>query len=120
MKDGKYTAEEMAEIQCRSDDDMARAEAEPGFVEALAETRAEIEAARMAREIRRRTRRSQKEIARRMHVTQPRVSAIANAKELTVTTIYRYAEAAGFRIRMTLVPIDKPVSGSKTPRSQSR
>jgi len=98
----KYTKDEVAAMARRTDDLIDRERRRPGYAEDLAAFRAEQKAGRLVEEVSHRTRRTQKEIARRMRVSQPRISQIATAQDLSLSTIFRYADAAGVRLSFTV------------------
>ena len=88
-------------IIAASDADRARARKLKGFDKTLASIRAEQAAAEMIDVVRRRTSISQREIARRMRVSQPRVCKITAAEDMSLSTFFRYAEACGVKFRVT-------------------
>ncbi len=75
----------------------------PGYAEILAETFAENEAAGIVQKITLKSKLTQKEIAKRMNVSQPRISQIANGEDLSLSTLYRYAAACGAKLRITAI-----------------
>jgi predicted XRE-type DNA-binding protein len=80
-----------------------KAEAMPGYADVLAETIAENEAAGIARQIAKKSKLTQKEIAKRMNVSQPRISQIVNGEDLSLSTLYRYAAACGAKLHIAAV-----------------
>lgn len=78
-------------------------EALPGYADVLAETYAQNEVAGVAQKIATKSKLTQKEIAKRMNVSQPRVSQIANGEDLSLSTLCRYAAACGAKLRITAV-----------------
>lgn len=80
-----------------------KAEAMPGYAEVLAETIAENDAAEIIQTIARKSKLTQKEIAKRMNVSQPRISQIANGEDLSLSTLYRYAAACGAKLQITAI-----------------
>jgi len=89
-----------------SESDRARARKLPGYADTLAEIRAEQAAAEMIDVVRKRSSRSQREIAKRMKVSQPRVCKISAASDMSLTTFFRYAEACGvqFVVKPRVLP----------------
>ena len=107
MKERKYTAEEMAAFRAASDVNIAKWRSSPGFDEAVAEARAEMEAMRIASELVAKTNKTQGQIASDLGISQARVSRIANAKRMTLTTLYKFAAACGYELKMSLRPLGK-------------
>lgn len=107
MITGKYSAEEMAAIRAASDKNMAKWRTSPGFDESVAEARAEMEAMRIASELVAKTNKTQGQIASNLGVSQARVSRIANAKRMTLATLYKFAAACGYELQMSLRPLGK-------------
>lgn len=91
------TKEMRARIEAVSDADRARARKLPGYGKTLAAIKAEQAAAEMIDAVRSRSSLSQREIARRMKVTQPRVCKISSATDMSLSTFFRYAEACGVK-----------------------
>ena len=59
---------------------------------------------------------TQAQVAERMKSTQPAVARLeASGRIPSTTTLKRYAEATGHRLRITLEPLDKPQRASKQP-----
>lgn len=100
------TKEMRNKLAAASDADRARARRIRGYDNVLAEVRAEQAAADMIDAVRRRTSISQREIARRMKVSQPRVCKISSSEDMSLSTFFRYAEACGikFRVWPTVIP----------------
>lgn len=94
------TKEMKAKLVAASDADRARARKLPGYDNALTALRAEQAAAEMIEAVRSRTSLSQREIARRMRVSQPRVSKISSSEDMSLSTFFRYAEACGVKFRV--------------------
>ena len=107
MKERMYTAEEMAAFRAASDANIAKWRSSSGFDEAVAEARAEMEAARIAAELVSKTKKTQGQIANDLGVSQARVSRIASAKRMTFATLYKFAAACGYELRMSLRPLGK-------------
>ena len=95
------TKEMRARIEAVSDADRARARKLPGYGKTLAVVKAEQAAAEMIDAVRSRSSLSQREIARRMKVTQPRVCKISSATDMSLSTFFRYAEACGVNFVVT-------------------
>ena len=91
---------QLPDVIAASDADRARARKLPGYDNTLAAMRAEQAAAEMIDAVRSRTSLSQREIARRMRVSQPRVSKISSSDDMSLSTFFRYAEACGVRFRV--------------------
>lgn len=93
-------------LMAASDADRSRARKLHGYGETLAEIKAEQAAAEMIDAVRQRTSISQREIARRMKVSQPRVCKISASEDMSLSTFFRYAEACGvkFRVWPTVLP----------------
>ena len=91
------TDEMRAKLIAASDADRARARKLPGYGKTLAEIKAEQAAAELIDVVRSRSSRSQREIAKRMRVTQPRVCKISSATDMSLSTFFRYAEACGVK-----------------------
>ena len=97
----KISKDEFKSMLEQTEKHRAEMRALPGYAEVLAETIAENDAARIARQIAAKSKLTQKQIAKRMNVSQPRVSQIANGEDLSLSTLYRYAAACGARLRIT-------------------
>jgi len=95
------TKETMEKLAAASDADRARARKLRGYDNVLAEVRAEQAAAEMIDAVRRRTSISQREIARRMKVSQPRVCKITSSEDMSLSTFFRYAEACGVKFKVS-------------------
>lgn len=68
---------------------------EPGAREEIDEIKARILAAQSLYKARKKARLSQREVAKRMGVSQPRVAAIERAEDMSISTFLRYARAIG-------------------------
>ncbi len=99
----KISKEEIKVMAERTQKHLAEIRALPGYAEVLAETLAENEAAGIVHEIAQKSKLTQKEIAKRMNVSQPRISQIANGEDLSLSTLYRYAAACGAKLRITAI-----------------
>lgn len=95
------TKEMREKLIAASDADRARARKLPGYAKTLAEIKAEQAAAELIDAVRSRASRSQREIAKRMRVTQPRVCKISSATDMSLSTFFRYAEACGVKFVVT-------------------
>lgn len=97
----KISKEAVAAMVKATEARCAEIRATPGYEEVLAETLAEHEAAVLLRDLAKRSKLTQKEIARRMNVSQPRISQIRNGEDLSLSTLYRYAAACGAKLTIT-------------------
>ena len=95
------TQQELAEMKARSDADLAKTRAEPGYAEVLAEVRAEEEAYALTSEIIDGSNLTQAEIARRMNVSQPYIAQLKKGKHPTLPTLFRLARACGMQLRVS-------------------
>lgn len=75
----------------------------PGAAERIAELEQQMLLAHGLRSARKKARISQKELARRMGVSQPRIVAIERAEDINISTLTRYAAAIGARPKIELV-----------------
>ena len=95
------TKKELAELKARSDADLARTRAEPGYSTTLAEVRSEVEAAELTARIIDGSRLTQSEIARRMDVSQPYIAQLRKGRHTTLPTLFRLARACGVTLRIS-------------------
>jgi len=73
----------------------AKVLARPGARERVGELTNRMLAARLLYRARKKAKLSQREVAKRMGVSQPRVAAIERAEDMSITTFLRYARAIG-------------------------
>ena len=99
----KISNKEIKAMIEKTDAHRAAIRALPGYADVLAETIAENDAAGIIQKITSRSKLTQKEIARRMNVSQPRISQIANGEDLSLSTLYRFAAACGAKLRITAI-----------------
>lgn len=83
--------------------------ARPGAPERIAELERQLLVACGLRDARKNAGISQRELARRLGVSQPRVAAIERAEDLNLSTLARYAEAIGGQPRVEIVVAGKHV-----------
>jgi hypothetical protein len=95
------TKKELAELKARSDADLARTRAEPGYADILAEVRSEVEAAELTARIIDGSNLTQTEIARRMDVSQPYIAQLRKGRHPTLPTLFRLARACGVSLRIS-------------------
>lgn len=93
--------QELREMKARSDAAREKVRAQPGYATVLAEVRSEADAAEITADLIRGSRLTQKEIARRMNVSQPFVSKLKHGEAITLPTLFRLARACGATLRMT-------------------
>ena len=91
----------LAKMKADTDAHLAAIRAEPGYEEVLAEVRSEVESASLMSTIIERSKLSQREIARRMNVTQPYVAQLKKGRKITLPTLFRLAEACGIHLRIS-------------------
>ena len=98
---GTMTELELAKMKERSDEARAKARELQGYNEVLAEVRSEAEAAEVTAAIIRGSNLTQKEIAKRMQVSQPFISQLKNGSAVTLPTLFRLARACGATLKIS-------------------
>lgn len=89
------------ELKARSDAVRAKARELPGYADVLAEVRSEADAAELTSAIIQGSRLTQREIAKRMKVSQPFVSQLKNGNSVTLPTLFRLARACGATLKIS-------------------
>lgn len=95
------TDRQLKEMKLKSDAARDKARKMPGYAEVLAEVRSEAEAAELTASIIRGSKLTQREIAKRMNVTQPFVSQLKKGETVTLPTLFRLAQACGAKLKIT-------------------
>ena len=90
-----------AKMKADTDAHLAAIRAEPGYEEVLAEVRSEVESASLLTTIIEKSNLSQREIARRMNVSQPYVAQLKKGRKITLPTLFRLADACGIHLRIS-------------------
>ena len=90
-----------AKMKARSDAARAKARKHPDYARVLAEVRSEAEAAELTASLIRGSRLTQKEIARRMNVSQPFISQLKAGDAITLPTLFRLAKACGATLKIS-------------------
>lgn len=107
---------DMAAAEARTAAQMARIDAriagDPKLQELVDQVRAEAEVASQLCRLRKRSGKTQAEIAAAIGTTQSAVARIEHGQNLRLDTIYRYAAACGRRIRIKLVAEPLPALAS--------
>lgn len=88
---------------------------EPGAAERVAEIEDELRLAAGLTALREEAGLSQRELAKRIGVSQPRVAAIEQSKNITIDVLEQYVEAVGGRLEVTVVKGNR-----KTPLIRAR
>ena len=108
------TARDLAVAEKRSAAHLARLDAEiaadPKRVERVRQVRAEAEVAIQLHGLRRRSGKTQAELAVALGTTQSAVARIEHGKNLRLDTIYKYAAACGRSVRIKLVSDPVPAA----------
>lgn len=99
--------------------------AKPGAAKRVAEIEDELRLAAGLVALREQAGLSQRELAKRMGVSQPRIAAIERSKNVTVELLEQYVEAVGGRLQLTVVKGNRKIalgsSGSAaSPRPAAR
>ena len=76
--------------------------AEPGAADRVAEIEDELRLAAGLTALREQAGLSQRELARRLGVTQPRVAAIERSRNVTIEVLEQYVEAVGGQLELTV------------------
>ena len=95
------TKEQYDKMKAETDAHLAAIRAEPGYEEVLAEVRSEVESATLLATIIEKSHLSQREIARRMNVSQPYVAQLTKGHKITLPTLFRLADACGIHLRIS-------------------
>ena len=95
------TKEQYDKMKAETDAHLAAIRAEPGYEEVLAEVRSEVESASLLATIIEKSNLPQREIARRMNVTQPYVAQLKKGRKITLPTLFRLADACGIHLRIS-------------------
>ena len=77
--------------------------AKPGAAERVAEIEDELRLAAGLTSLREQAGLSQRDLAKRLGVSQPRIAKIARSKNVTVELLEQYVEALGGRLQVTVV-----------------
>lgn len=95
--------------------------ATPGAAEAVTEIKEELEFVLALTALRESGGLSQRDLARRLGITQPRVAAIERAQNLTIQVLKQYIQAAGYQLEISarqgrktipLTPARRPTSAT--------
>lgn len=81
--------------------------AKPGAAARVAEIEDELRLAAGLTSLREQAGLSQRDLAKRLGVSQPRIAAIERSKNVTVELLEQYVEAVGGRLRVTVVKGNK-------------
>ena len=95
------TKEQYEKMKAETDAHLAAIRAEPGYEEVLAEVRSEVESASLLATIIEKSHLPQREIARRMNVSQPYVAQLKKGRKITLPTLFRLADACGIHLRIS-------------------
>lgn len=95
------TTEQYEKMKADTEAHLAAIRAEPGYGEVLAEVRSEVESSALLSTIIEKSHLPQREIARRMNVSQPYVAQLKKGRKITLPTLFRLAEACGMRLRIS-------------------
>ena len=79
----------------------------PGAAERVAEIEDELRLAAGLTALREQAGLSQRDLAKRLRVSQPRIAAIERSKNVTVELLEQYVEAVGGRLQVTVVKGNK-------------
>src|SRR3954447_18730452 len=99
--------------------------AAPGAAERVAEIEEELRLAAGLTALREQAGLSQRELAKRLGVSQPRIAAIERSRNVTVDLLKQYVEAVGGRLQLTVVKGNKKIELASSrahgsPRSGAR
>ena len=95
------TKEQYEIMKADTDAHLAKIRAEPDYEEVLAEVRSEVESATLLATIIEKSHLPQREIARRMNVSQPYVAQLKKGRKITLPTLFRLADACGIHLRIS-------------------
>jgi transcriptional regulator with XRE-family HTH domain len=97
----------------------------PGAAERVAEIEEELRLAAGLTALREQAGLSQRELAERLGVRQPRVAAIEKARNVTIDVLERYVDALGGKLQVTVVKSNRriplvgvPPAGRRTPAAE--
>ncbi len=101
--------------------------AKPGAAARVAEIEDELRLAAGLTALREQAGLSQRELAKRLGVSQPRIVAIERSKNVTVELLEQYVTAVGGRLQVTVIKGNKKIAllsskpqAAQTPRSPAR
>ena len=83
--------------------------ARPGAAERVGAMEKQLLVAQALGGLRRSMKVSQRELARRLDITQPRVAAIERSEDITISTLTRYAAALGAHVEVRVVADDRHI-----------
>jgi transcriptional regulator with XRE-family HTH domain len=90
----------------------------PGAAKRVAEIEDELRLAAGLTALREQAGLSQRELARRIGVSQPRVAAIEQSRNVTIDVLEQYVDAVGGKLEVTVIKGDRklPLLAARTPR----
>ena len=94
--------------------------AAPGAVDRVGELEGELRLAAGLTALREQAGLSQRELAERIGVSQPRVAAIERSRNVTIDVLDKYVDAVGGRLELTVVKGNKKVPLLPTKRTATR
>ena len=92
----------------------------PGAAERVAEIEEELRLAAGLTALREQAGLSQRELAERLGVKQPRVAAIEKARNVTIDVLERYVDALGGKLQVTVVKGNRKILLLGTPSKSVR